>query len=374
MKILYIVSNLRRCGPTRQLFNIIRHLDRCVFEPHLLTLSSEPEDSCLVDFENLGVNCRYIGIRRFNGWFMTASHIEDVVGEINPAIIHTQGIRSDALSVRLEHYPLRVATQRNYPYHDYPMKYGAIAGRVIARYHYHLLKKIPCVIACSQSIALMNKKHGLRTAIIRNGVDIGDRSDTSITQSKLTLRSALGVPSAATLFVSSGSLIDRKATDVLIDVFKSCDHRDRHLLVLGDGYLRKKCQEKAGDSRNIHFVGYVSNVCDYLAAADCFVSTSRSEGMPNAVLEAMNVGLPVILSDIPSHREIIEMDPRVGSLFCKDDKGMLQDLLSSFTRSDLASRASRELVKRKLNACDMSLSYQRKYIELTDRRYGRPVR
>ena len=44
-KILYVVSTLQQSGPTEQLYNVIQHLDKRVFEPHLITLSKEPADS-----------------------------------------------------------------------------------------------------------------------------------------------------------------------------------------------------------------------------------------------------------------------------------------------------------------------------------------
>jgi len=55
----------------------------------------------------------------------------------------------------------------------------------------------------------------------------------------------------------------------------------------------------------VEFVGYQSNVPAYYAGFDVFISASLSEGMPNSVLEAMSSMLPVILSDIPAHLELI---------------------------------------------------------------------
>jgi glycosyltransferase involved in cell wall biosynthesis len=55
-----------------------------------------------------------------------------------------------------------------------------------------------------------------------------------------------------------------------------------------------------------HFLGYRTDVWSIMKTADVFLSTSRIEGQPNAVLEAMAAGCPLALSDIPEHREIID--------------------------------------------------------------------
>lgn len=366
MKILYIVSNMRRCGPTNQLYNIIKYLDRNLFEPYIITLSPEPDDSYLDEFKRLAVPCISAKRGRLGGVLFAKRFVGKFIKIIRPDIIHTQGIRADAISSKLKMHTARISTQRNYPFHDYPMKYGSLVGKLIARYHYRLLKDIPQVIACSRTIAMINVKHGLSAEYIRNGVDCHNNARQMAALDRVQIRSSLGISPYSTTFVSSGSLIERKAPRILIEAFKSLDGDDCHLLILGDGCLRKECEALAATSNNIHFLGHVSNVRDYLAAADCFVSTSLSEGMPNAALEAMSMGLPVVLSDIPSHREIFEMEPSIGSLFDQGDVTDLYKKMAVFKPGDHASRASRSVIENGLTARTMSFAYQQRYIALKD--------
>jgi len=65
-----------------------------------------------------------------------------------------------------------------------------------------------------------------------------------------------------------------------------------------------------GSDSRIHFVGQVSNVLDYLQAADLFASPSCSEGMPNALLEAMACGLPFVATRLGCIEEMAPPEQR----------------------------------------------------------------
>ena len=79
-------------------------------------------------------------------------------------------------------------------------------------------------------------------------------------------------------------------------------------LICGDGprrqYLERLARE-AGIAHRVVFTGYVSNLWTLMKSADAFASLSRFEGCPNVVMEAMACGCPLVLSDIPAHREIL---------------------------------------------------------------------
>ena len=79
-------------------------------------------------------------------------------------------------------------------------------------------------------------------------------------------------------------------------------------LVCGDGPLRQQLEGLASESGIAHrivFTGYVSNIWTLMKGADAVVSLSQFEGCPNVVIEAMACGCPLVLSDIPAHREVL---------------------------------------------------------------------
>ena len=78
--------------------------------------------------------------------------------------------------------------------------------------------------------------------------------------------------------------------------------------VIGDGPLRAPLESEVaalGIDGHVRFLGRRTDVPQLLANLDLFVSASRSEGLPLAVLEAMAAGCPILCSDIPGHREVL---------------------------------------------------------------------
>ena len=126
------------------------------------------------------------------------------------------------------------------------------------------------------------------------------------------MRAKLGLPLGSRVGVSVGALSARKDPLTVVKAIRSIDDASLVVAFLGHGALAADCRRlAAGDSR-VRFVGQVADVTPWLRAADFLVSASRAEGLPNAVLEAIACGLPVVLSDIEPHRELLDPVPTAG--------------------------------------------------------------
>jgi glycosyltransferase involved in cell wall biosynthesis len=166
----------------------------------------------------------------------------------------------------------------------------------------------PAVIVCSESVRrslpyVLRVLGGRRISVVTNGVDLG-RIDRVLNGSE-----AIPGESGEYRVVSVGRLIEIKNPSTLLRAFdKACGPESR-LAFVGEGHLRSQLTAEAdamGSAARVTFTGLVDRdeVYRHVARADLFVSTSYGEGMPVAVLEAMACGCPVVLSDIPPHREI----------------------------------------------------------------------
>ena len=360
MKILYIVSTLRACGPINQLFCLIKYLDRQRFEPIVLTLSPEPSNSISSSFDKLNVPLYSLALSRWKGFFVGANQLKNFVTKHSPDIIHSHGLRADALAAKNLQTYRRVTTIHNYPLDDYPMKFGKLLGYYTAYQHFRTFKQIDLPVACSNTIQKMVKKHGIDSQVVQNGVD-ESIYNCPTEQEKQQLRQKLGLSQKKKIFITVGALIVRKQPETVIRGFFSSGFKEQGmLLVVGDGILRENCEKTASKESSVKFIGQTDDVVSYLKAADYFISASVAEGLPYSVIEALGCGLPVCLSDIEPHQEILQLNPEGGQFFVTEDYQSLANCLNELVTKDrtTCSQAASTIVSQHLNAKTMSEKYQ----------------
>ena len=111
------------------------------------------------------------------------------------------------------------------------------------------------------------------------------------------------VDKTARVVVSVGRLAYQKGFDMLLDAFaKVTTTVDARLIIFGEGELRDELQQQIsqlGISDIVDLAGYTDNPIAEVRQADLFVLSSRFEGSPNGLVEAMSVGTPVVAFDCP---------------------------------------------------------------------------
>ena len=124
-------------------------------------------------------------------------------------------------------------------------------------------------------------------------------------------------------FVSMGRLEAEKAVEQTICAFAGLPaDAPAHLTILGDGLCRPELEalsRRLGQERRIAFTGAVGDVTPYLKEADVYVSTSVSEGMSNALLEAMSSGVMPVVSRVSGADDLVE-EGVSGFLFTPGDE------------------------------------------------------
>lgn len=367
-KILYLVSTLRRCGPTQQLLNLVKHIDRQLCHPQILTLSTESQDTLIDKFTGVGIPVASLGLRRFAG-FLPHRSFSDYVSEFKPDIIHSNGFRADIFSARINSGAHTVTTVRNYPFENYAYDFGWFGRYIMAPFHLRMLRRIEKTVTVSRTLSeRFLKEHGFACDIVPNAVDQDIFSPVSTAQ-KRQIRSQLGLPIENRLFVVSGYLSVLKDPVCVAEGFLKAAVPNTTMIFLGDGAMREKLEPLLKTGKLI-LAGRVKNVHTYLHACDFLVSGSRTEGMPNAVIEAMACGLPCILSDIGAHEEIERYSPASTKLFRVNDAQNLADKIREMLDQDYEkiSLAAVQAVTHNLSAQTMSRNYQRVYASILNQK------
>lgn len=124
---------------------------------------------------------------------------------------------------------------------------------------------------------------------------------------RASARATLGIPDREYLIAWVGRMDPVKRLPTIVDCARELAHEPMRFVLVGDGPQRAELEQmtrRAGLSDRVLFLGWRSNVATVLSAADVFLFPSVTEGMPNAVLEAMACGVAIVASDIPVLREL----------------------------------------------------------------------
>lgn len=185
---------------------------------------------------------------------------------------------------------------------------------------------------------------GHKLHVIHNGVDLTRFSPDLRAQHRDAVRAQLGVDRRTPVVVYVGSGFARKGVPQLIDAFRNPALAQAELWIIGKDRDAKKMVARAGAcglSFRVRFLGPQQDVTPYLGAADAFALPTLYDPMPNAALEALACGLPVLTSRTSGAAELIR--PAYGAVVdALDVDGIGRELAHLLAR--VADPAQRDLV------------------------------
>lgn len=208
--------------------------------------------------------------------------------------------------------------------------------RLYNRWDKWILGRYPLVIAVSTKIQSQLVEVGAKTdrvRVIRNGVDTEVfRPDP---ETGRRLRMAEGLPPDAKVIGAVGRLSDEKRFELLLEVTARLG---LYAVLVGEGDERGTLEKRAaelGIGDRVKLLGHRSDARDCHQMFDLYLQTSDTEGIPNALLEAMAVETPVVATDVGGTAEIIENEVH-GLLVSKGDV----DQMASAVRRTIEDRES----------------------------------
>jgi glycosyltransferase involved in cell wall biosynthesis len=143
-----------------------------------------------------------------------------------------------------------------------------------------------------------------QSRVILNGVDVARLTAGAL--DRFEAREALGLAASVAVVGCAARFDEVKRLDLLVRAVAATPAVT--LALIGDGPEASRLRELAGRlgvAGRVRFAGEVPEAARLFPAFDVFAAPARKEGLPLAVVEAMALGLPVVASDIPAHREVL---------------------------------------------------------------------
>lgn len=363
-KVCFIVSSLCNEGPVNVMYNIIQYMDFSLFEVSIITLIPEKKSSRLKDFKQLPIQIYQLTKEKFLRPWSMFFQLKSKVEEINPDILHSHCPRSLYLSYFLPKKYKKVYTIHIYPGLQQEILYGKWKGKIVNILNHYFTYRMDLAIGCAESVSslyLQNK--GWKIHSIPNGCShpLWEKDNNK----KKQIRKLLGLKESIQYFIFIGRFSYEKNPDFLVKAFQALPQQNIGIILLGTGPLWEHLKKYEND--RIILPGFKTNVYEYLIAADFYISASDVEGLANTILESMTVGLPMLLSDIPSHKEVLnKMSKCVGFIYDHHDINNLHQNISNIIslNKEEVSDEIRSVFIRYYTAQRMSESYQKAYLNI----------
>lgn len=267
-------------------------------------------------------------------------------------IVHTHCQNADFLAgiaARLKKGPLLITTV-----------HGLIpdGGHLRRLAYIQTLKKMPHhLIGISETVRERVISLGINPQKITTIYNATDKRIAKHNNFPDNIKRALNITDNSPIIVCVGILEPSKGTEVVIKAMSLVleKHPNANLIIVGDGILRdylEKLSKTLGINDKVQFLGYRNDVPDLLNAADIVVNPSKMEGFGRVNTEAMILKKPLVCSDTPTFREIVENG--VTGFLAKTDDPVdfalaINTLLYSPTKRILMGNAGWERVNRKFN-------------------------
>lgn len=303
----------------------------------------------------------------------TVGRARDALIRLRPDVVHSHQIGAlyyTGPAAESTGIPLIVHTEHI----NQVTKYPALQDRLRIRLLWWMAGRRAARFFCvSKDIADEVTSYGIlprnRVCVMPNGIDTAQFRGR---EGAIALREDLGIAQDATVVGTVGRINEVKCQDRLIRAFRLVCERfpKARLLLVGDGPKMsdlRKLTEELKLEKFVHFAGYQPKPEKFMQIMDVFALTSRSEGMPLAILEAWAAGLPVVATRVGGIPQMIEHG-RTGMLVDPGDEAALtaalQDLIAEPAMARSLGSAARQLAESRFDTRQMAGNYDRHYREL----------
>jgi len=345
--VLFLIDRFpqRMGGAEGTLLKITRLLPPARYRCSVVTFAIDP---AFEDIRGL-FKCplHVLPLRRTYDWnaLRVAMKIVLLIKSQQVSIVHTFFHTSDlwgGMIAKLSGCPVLISSRRDMGLNQ------SLKHRVAYRLLRRMFDQVQAVSEQVRSYSIA--EHGLapsRVVTLHNGVDLYEIQETS---GLARSHSALDAQDASHLVTTVGNIRPVKGTDILIRAAaRVCEQFPRAVfLVVGrandSDYFRglQELTSSLGLSRNVRFLGLRNDVISILKTSDVFFLPSRSEGLSNALLEAMACRLPCVVTEVGGNAEVVD-NGRSGFLVPSENPELAAERIMELLRDPNGARRMGEV-------------------------------
>ncbi len=299
IKIVHIISTLNRGGAETLLLNICKEVKKNEASIEFRIILLQDLSYLADDFNSAGIPFEVLQLKSTN-FFHNVSVLTKRLKELKPVAVHSHLLRSDRIA-------LTSAFLAGIKY-----RYTTIHSMIPSSNRSEAFARLMTTLFATKLIAVSHsaRKYSLKKhlypfrniAVIYNAP--GFKPSHTPTVQKLSGKMKL--VNVGRLHIEKGQIHLIRAIRKLADSGISCS-----LKILGDGEERAHIESEIALlnlTKQVELVGITNDVEKYLNEADFYVASSLSEGFGMAQIEGLMLGLPLIATAIPTHKEILSKD------------------------------------------------------------------
>jgi glycosyltransferase involved in cell wall biosynthesis len=309
--VLRLITRLNVGGPSRQALLLTRELAA----DYPTVLGAGTPEASEGEMSDPAVTVEHVPLKRAvspRADVASLVRVTRLVRRIRPALLHTHLAKAGSMG-RLASLTIRPRPKVVHTYHGHVLDgyFSPTAQRVFIETERMLARATDVIIAISPEIRDDLLSIGIgrpeQYRVIPLGLDLD--SFLEVEGPSGLLRTQLGLDDRTPLVGAFGRLVAIKHLTMLIDAVAQLD--GVHLALIGDGEDRLALEQHARDSPaagRVHFTGWAPDVAAYVSDLDIVALTSRNEGTPVALIEALAAAKPVVATDVGGVRFVVKPD------------------------------------------------------------------
>lgn len=314
-----LITSLVPAGAERVVLNLLKYHDRQRYEPVCICLANPTGSHYEQQVQQMGIPLYFLGKGEKADWGAFRK-LDALFRQYRPTIVHTHLLALNYAYPLMIRYrtPVRVHTVHSLAQHELGIRVSRIV-RTLA-FRYRIGSVVPVAIA-EEVRRTIEQLYGYRNApLIPNGIPTDEYAPDS--ERRARWRAAHGIEPHATVITHVGRFEEVKNHALLVSAFaKLQSSTPLYLLLVGGGTLEpvvRRQVEQLQLVERVRFLGVRADVPDILNASDIFALSSKWEGNPMSVQEAMASGLPVVSTNVGGVSELVQ-EGVTGLLVPPDD-------------------------------------------------------